>query len=349
MTQIAVSSGASASFTLPAGNRVLILGQGTYRIGPRGTSARSTVDELIDNNTSIGPYEADCTVQIWSTGATTYELIAPSDVLDQTGRPIAGDSLRSLVSGAGVTAYTVDHIVSGLVLPTAGTNAAATMTAGAVNIAAAYIAVAGGVLGLANGDNYVDVNSAGTVVVTNVAQAAAAPALLANSIRLGYVRCIAGSVSAATTNARDSLGNWMGNRSPKAACILHAAPTAAVSSGTSYYPWDTTRVTTEVLDNANMHSLASNPSRVYCTKTGLYAVTFGLQWSSGTMQEIRLWKNGTAVQLGVSQVYFGANTTTAYGSFAGHVMLTAGDYLEVRIDATVGPLIFNASFSLVMC
>lgn len=100
MTQTAVSSGTSASFTLPAGNRVLILGQGTYRIGPRGTSARPTVDELIDNNTSIGPYEADCTVQIWSTGSTTYELVAPSDVLDQTGRPIAGDSLRSLVSGA---------------------------------------------------------------------------------------------------------------------------------------------------------------------------------------------------------------------------------------------------------
>jgi hypothetical protein len=102
MTQIAVSSGASASFTLPAGNRALIAGQGTYRIGPRGTSARPTVDELIDNNTSIGPYEADCTVQIWSTGATTYELISPSDVLDQTGRPIEGAALRSLVSGAGL-------------------------------------------------------------------------------------------------------------------------------------------------------------------------------------------------------------------------------------------------------
>lgn len=101
MTQIAVSSGSSASFTLPAGSRLLIAGQGTYRIGPRGASARPTVDELIDNNSSIGPYEADCTVQIWATGASTYELIAPSDVLDQTGRPIEGAALRSLVSGAG--------------------------------------------------------------------------------------------------------------------------------------------------------------------------------------------------------------------------------------------------------
>ena len=94
MTQATIVAGSRASFTLSAGSRLLIQGQGTYRVGPIGTSSRPTVDELIDTTTSIGPFSDSCLVQIWATGSgASYEEIAPGDVLDQTGRPISGDSV----------------------------------------------------------------------------------------------------------------------------------------------------------------------------------------------------------------------------------------------------------------
>lgn len=94
MTQIAVSAGSSSSISLAAGSKVLLTGQGTYRIGPLGTSQRPTVDELIDTMSTVGPFSDSCTVQVWATGnGATYEVVLPTDVLDQTGRP-------ALVSGA---------------------------------------------------------------------------------------------------------------------------------------------------------------------------------------------------------------------------------------------------------
>lgn len=97
MTQIAVAAGTSTSVTIAAGSRLLITGQGTYRVGPLGTSQRPGVDEQIDTMCSIGPFSDTCTVFVLGAGSgATYEVILPTDVLDQTGRPA--------VSGAGIGA-----------------------------------------------------------------------------------------------------------------------------------------------------------------------------------------------------------------------------------------------------
>lgn len=91
MTQIAVSAGSNVSVSLAAGSKLLLTGQGTYRIGPLGTSQRPTVDELIDTMSTIGPFSDSCTVQMWGAGAgATYEVVLPTDSLDQTGRPVSG-------------------------------------------------------------------------------------------------------------------------------------------------------------------------------------------------------------------------------------------------------------------
>lgn len=98
MAQIIVSAGSSAVVPISAGSRVLLAGQGYYRVAGLGTSARPTVDEQIDATTTIGPFGDSCSVQVFGLGAgATYEVVFPTDVLDQLGRP-------SLVSGAGMQA-----------------------------------------------------------------------------------------------------------------------------------------------------------------------------------------------------------------------------------------------------
>lgn len=98
MTQIAVAAGSNTSVPLAAGSKLLLTGQGTYRIGPRGTSQRPTVDELIDLMSTIGPFNDFCTVQVWGTGSgATYEVVLPTDAADQTGRPysVSGSGIRT--------------------------------------------------------------------------------------------------------------------------------------------------------------------------------------------------------------------------------------------------------------
>lgn len=109
MTQVSVAAGSSTSVTIAAGSRLLISGQGVYRIGPRGSSQRPTVDELIDSFVTVGPFEDSCTVQIWATGSgATYETVAPTDGVDLTGRPLVSQvGNDGSVTIGGVTLYPI--------------------------------------------------------------------------------------------------------------------------------------------------------------------------------------------------------------------------------------------------
>lgn len=261
----------------------------------------------------------------------------------ESGLSVSTLDLASLAvfSDAGIS-----HIASGLALPSVGTNALAAVSAGAAYVNGARCAYSGGTPGFSNGDNYCDLAPQGVLVVTTVAQAAAAPAIPVNAIRLGYVRCVAGSVTASFTGAKDSLGNWMGNRTPKASCILHAAPNSSFTSGSLPYAFSAAANTTQELDNCGMHSIVTNNTRITAQRSGLYQVSGCLQWSTGTIQEMRLFKNGVFVK-GIPEAFFGSNTTALSASIAGQVYMNAGDYIELKIDASAAPYIYNASFSAV--
>ena len=238
----------------------------------------------------------------------------------------------------------LSFLASGFTLPTVGTNAAAAITSGVAYINLFRVVYPGSVPGFANGDNYCDISDVGVLTVTTVTHLAAAPAVASNSIRIGYVYCTAGSVNSAVSGIKDSLGNWMGNRARNSACVLHAAPSLSIGNGVTRYSFNATNTTTEVYDNDSMHAIGLNPSRITAARAGLYYVSGGFQWSSGTIQELRLEKNG-AIQLGMTEWFSSGNTTILSASLCGPVFLNAGDYIELRIDAAVGVLVFNAAFS----
>lgn len=94
-----IAAGQTLTTTLVAGTRFgMGRGNGTYRVGPLGTSAAPTIEELIDpEGTWIGPFGADCALTVRATTAVTYNIATPFDPL--TMSDVAG--LNSLVSGAG--------------------------------------------------------------------------------------------------------------------------------------------------------------------------------------------------------------------------------------------------------
>ena len=102
MAQITVSAGSTTTIPIAVGQKVILTGQGIYRVSGLGGSQRPTVDESIDTTSTIGPFGDTCSVQVWGSGTgAIYEVVSPADVLDQNGRPAS-------VSGAGKNLQIVD-------------------------------------------------------------------------------------------------------------------------------------------------------------------------------------------------------------------------------------------------
>ena len=78
-----IAAGQTLTTTLVAGTRFgMGRGNGTYRVGPLGTSAAPTVEELIDpEGTWIGPFGDDCALTVRATTAVTYTVLPIQDAL----------------------------------------------------------------------------------------------------------------------------------------------------------------------------------------------------------------------------------------------------------------------------
>lgn len=143
--------------------------------------------------------------------------------------------------------YGSDIIVSGCVwtADSAGVNRNASMTAGYVYIGGVRVTVAAVTARTftASKDTYIDVTTAGVVTYAESTNGAAAQALTAGSIRLGYIITAAGSIAATTSikqNGKDSLGNLMYNRSHQAARTLVKARQGGASGDATWLTPGTT-------------------------------------------------------------------------------------------------------------
>lgn len=148
----------------------------------------------------------------------------------------------------------LDVVISGLTLPTSGASLTATIPSGVAYVAGLRVVKSGeSITFTASRDNYVDLSYMGIYTVTTATIGAAAPALIANHIRLGIVTTGAGSITTPTRTGKDSLGNWMFNTVRTPSCILGGSSTQALSQNNLYQPC-IFGTGLEVFDNNQMHS-----------------------------------------------------------------------------------------------
>jgi hypothetical protein len=92
----------------------------------------------------------------------------------------------------------------------------------------------------------------------------------------------------------------------------------------------------ERYDTADLHDPATNNSRLTAPVTGIYAVNAGVGWLGDPdgYSGISVIKNdATAI---ASQRWPAVATTGTFQTITDHVLLQAGDYLEVRVVQTSG-------------
>lgn len=169
----------------------------------------------------------------------------------------------------------VNHVESGLLPPASGAIAGATLSAGVAYVEGARVALPATPLTLtATRDNYIDLRRDNTVIVTPVTVAAAAPAVPVNSMRLGFVRTDATTVTARTIQAFDSLGNWMYNVVATPLCKA----TRVSANGYGGAPIALQFPDADVFDNANMHSPTVDNTRFVLPYNGAYQIECSLIW-----------------------------------------------------------------------
>ncbi len=290
-------------------------------VGPSGKSFRAYEDANGDIQVKVnGTYVTDGNPVVTAgtdpvTGVITFqvgetEIPAPSHYSD----------------------FYVGAIVSGLALPTTG-SLSNNIPSGVAYINDNRVPFAGQAITLpATKDTYIDISSSGVLTATSVTVGAAAPAIAANSLRVGYITTDATTVTGSTSNARDSLGNWMGNRVPARSCILRRYNNASL--GGSVFSLSFT-AGTEVIDNFTGHDGTGAPTRITIAKSGLYRVGFFASLASGTIDSVRLKVNG-ATDIRWPTMFFASGNLTPQGSF--DCYLASGDYIEIQITPNGGSL-----------
>lgn len=224
--------------------------------------------------------------------------------------------------------YYIDHIISGLALPATSGTLAGTIAAG--NALVVGNRVKKGAYAktfTASKDTYVDLDYQGNYVFSEVANGAGAPAIASNALRLGYVVTGGSAITSRVTNARDSNGHWMGNRTATPAFIGQASTATVSIPGTNT---DTVITVGQVtMDNQDIHSPSTNPTRLTVPADGIYDLTIMAAWqgvNAGTFS-ISAWVNGSASYPGI-QITNSVSSGYPKGTFNGMIALTAGDYLE---------------------
>ena len=264
----------------------------------------------------------------------------PAVWTDSTGTALVSPSTGLPVSLGGTSSYAdtfLDAVISGLVLPSTGTLGVAAITAGVAYASGARVATISTIPTLtASKDNYVDLSSLGVFTVSPVTIAASAPAVAANSIRLGYITTGASTITSATMTGKDTLGNWLRNTVKQPTCMLRYS--AGPISGTISFP-----ANTEQFDNNQMHSGSVNPSRITISLPGLYLVQGAVNDTAGGLNTLVINKNGADAQLFADTQ---ANATTIISSLCGGFLpLVAGDYLEINLaqSVTTNVIYFSAT------
>lgn len=256
-----------------------------------------------------------------------------------TGYRFVAQSPTNFISlNTNLNAAEVNFVESGLLIPASGTIAAATLTSGVAWVDGVRVALAGGVLSLtATRDNYIDLRRDGVVIVTPVAVSTTAPAIPANSIRLGFCTTNATNVTARSISAFDNIGNWMYNTSSKPFCRLRSSTT----QGTGGVLTAVNFPEADLADNAAMHDPALNATRITFPSNGLYqisctvAFTASFTNASSTMA-LYARLDGTTVSESFPQGIISQNVASNGVGTSGVVDVRAGQYLEM-LFAPNGP------------
>ena len=272
--------------------------------------------------------------------------------------PIQAVALQGMVSGAASPRLTdIPYVASGLTLPGSGALTASIASGDATinGIRVIMGAVAPGFT--ASKDNYVDLvyNSttyAGSYVVTPVTISAAAPAVPANALRLGFVTTGASTITSATQTGKDSLGNWMSNYLVKPCCNLYVGTNQAFSGSASAVIFGTGGGTgpLELYDNDYMHSLTTNPTRITANRRGMFQVSAGLGTANtpnNGVSAFSIYKNGIELAAQNRALF---NQGTNIGVFTNAMVpMVVGDYLEVFCNpVSNNPIIERSTFTAAM-
>lgn len=220
--------------------------------------------------------------------------------------------------------FYINFIASGFVLPTAGA-LVNYLTAGILYVNGQRVYSGGDkVILRANRDNYIDRTVSGPVI-TSVAIDALSPAVVQNGIRLGYIRTNANGILFAVATGKDSNGNWMHNTASKPTCLLSALTNQLADPLLVAFD----DASNEVYDNAYMHSVAVNPSRITITQNGLYDIhgSVSLNSITTTLSYLNLYINGVSAPAQYQDVQ--PSTGTYQYRLVTVLPLVANDYIEL--------------------
>lgn len=363
-----LASGASITLALPAGQVAKFNGFGLVQVVPPVPQGvlREAVTLVGGRQTTIGPFLVPVTLFVAAVGSpmeyfgsvpsdpppnpgesayvvklpslATLQALALANGLDQaatyvdtaTGQKYwALNSNTFLSAGGTFDAGDPNWVQSGLLPPASGTIAAATLTAGVAYVEGNRVALPATPLTLtATRDNYIDLRRDGTVIVTPVTVSGAAPAIPANSTRLGFSRTDATNVLSRTFEAFDSLGNWMYNTVSVAMCRVTRASASGYAGAAIALPFPDA----DLFDNANIHDPVTNNTRFVLPSNGAYAIDCSLIWFAAvtptTAYTLNVRLDGGSDLVGFSEGYQGAQATQAM-RMTGTFTARGGQYVEV--------------------
>ena len=279
-----------------------------------GTGTMATSSTL-SRDTILQSSNSDAAINL-SAGTHTVFLTFSADMANK--RFVAADTF-------------IDHVASGFVFPASSGTLALTIPTGV-----AYVVGKRVVKGAqahtytASKDTYVDLNHVGTLTYAEVANGAGAPALTANSIRLGKVVSGGSTISSTVQTGKDSLGNWLFNTVNKPVCKLDDSSNATSLPQNTNTAIPFNSAGHETLDNDGMHSISVNNTRITIQRDGLYEITGSYQINNVSTAPAFFYAllkiNGTATD-SFGGTYAVTSTYPATGmSYIGK--FAAGDYIE---------------------
>jgi len=262
----------------------------------------------------------------------------PFDILTAEEMNNLVENIESLAAGTGFTAGSIpnsamalnaqpqqiasdtgyDFVRSGLVITgdSYGSTRAASMTAGIVYINGIRIPVSAVVARTytASRDTYIDVNSSGTVVYTEVTNNAASPALSANSIRIGIVVTGASNIanvgsinqgqetkllpvaSSIYYTVTDSLGNLICCRDPQHRTLSVRRRTTQFSTSSSTAQLVTGLTAPVIIPTGRKYKARLNVTQILNNTSGQYAESALWEGTigSGAMLAAQSARMGTA-------------------------------------------------------
>lgn len=295
-----VATGDQCEFAiLDAGGSVWLTGVGTI------TNATTlTINTLLDSSAGV---------------ATGVTLTAGTHTVILTATAAWADSLLVM------TDRMIDHVVSGLVIPTSGTLAATASAGVAYVLGRRVVKAAQAHTYTASKDTYVDLDNTlyTYVAVTN---GAGAPALTANAIRIAKVVTSASAVTSVVQTGVDSNGVNIYNNVSQPFSNVSDSGGQTISNAT----FTDLTFNTNVQDNDGIHSTSVNTNRFTIVHPGVYMANgfCGGSFAGATRMLFRPLKNGSTVFGGTTDwvANSGGNGSCEPSCF-GMGYLAAGDYV----------------------